>query len=159
MSRKVQNQSLEVFIFAIGERKKYSNKNKAQNGRRREERLQILRWMQKRWTARVGWDTPAQGLFPGARLLISKGTGLEDPCWSRGVHGYAYSKMLQQQHLNRLSMIDAMCFLLPGSPLPLNYLQKESDNLTSLVGKWSQYVHNIKSGCGTDKQKAAMATI
>lgn len=66
-----------------------------------------------------------RGLFPGARLLISKGTGLEDPCWSRGVHGDAYSKMLQQQHLRRLSMIDAMCFLLPGSLLPLNYLQKK----------------------------------
>lgn len=27
-----------------------------------------------------------RGYFPGARLLISKSTGLDDPCWSNGVH-------------------------------------------------------------------------
>lgn len=38
MSRKVPNQSFEVFIFAIGERKEIlENKNKTQNRRGREE--------------------------------------------------------------------------------------------------------------------------
>lgn len=38
MSRKVPNQSFEVFIFAIGEKKKIlENKNKTQNRRGREE--------------------------------------------------------------------------------------------------------------------------
>lgn len=41
---------------------------------------------------KLGETLRHRGLFPGARLLISKSTGLVDPCWSRGVHGDAYSK-------------------------------------------------------------------
>lgn len=88
MSRKVPNQSFEVFIFAMGEREKkiLENKKKTQKQEReggkkdsryyaecREDELHKLSE-----TLRHG------GLFPGARLLISKSTGLEDPCWSRG---------------------------------------------------------------------------
>lgn len=147
MSRKVPNQSFEVFIFAIGRGKILENKNKTQNRRGRKKRLQILRWMQRKWTAQVGWDTPAQGLFPGARLLISKSTGLDDPCWSKGVRGDAYSKMPQQQYLSRLSKSDAMCFLLPGSLLPLNYLQEREWQWVhkGFVGKLSE--------CRTHTQK------
>lgn len=43
MSRKVPNQSFEVFIFAIGERKKYSKtKIKHKTGEGGRKRLQIL---------------------------------------------------------------------------------------------------------------------
>lgn len=40
--------------------------------------------------------------------------------------------MPQQQHLSRLSICDAMCFLLPGSLLPLNYLQEGDSSLSGL---------------------------
>lgn len=89
MSRKVPNQSFEVFIFAIGRGKKkiLENKNKSQNRRGRKKRLQILRWMQrKNELHELGETLRHKGLFPGARLLISKSTGLDDPCWSKGVH-------------------------------------------------------------------------
>lgn len=52
-----------LYFCYRGEKKILENKNKTQNRKGKEERLQILRWMQRRWTARVGWDTPARGYF------------------------------------------------------------------------------------------------
>lgn len=126
MSRKVPNQSFEVFIFAIGRGKKYSKtkiNHKTGEGGRNDSRYYAE--CRENELHKLGETLRHKGLFPGARLLISKSTGLDDPCWSKGVHGDAYSKMPQQQHLSRLSKSDAMCFLLPGSLLPLNYLQEQ----------------------------------
>lgn len=134
MSRKVPNQSFEVFIFAIGRGKKYSKtkiNHKTGEGGRNDSRYYAE--CRENELHKLGETLRHKGLFPGARLLISKSTGLDDPCWSKGVHGDAYSKMPQQQHLSRLSKSDAMCFLLPGSLLPLNYLQEQ---------KW-QWVHRF----------------
>lgn len=76
--------------FCYRERKKIyilENKNKSQNRRGRKKRLQILRWMQrKNELHELGETLRHEGLFPGARLLISKSTGLDDPRWSNGVH-------------------------------------------------------------------------
>lgn len=155
MSRKVPNQSFEVFIFAIGRGKILENKNKTQNRRGRKKRLQILRWMQRKWTAQVGWDTPAQGLFPGARLLISKSTGLDDPCWSKGVRGDAYSKMPQQQYLSRLVQewryVLPAAWLSPPSELPTE--KKRQWVHKDFVYKLSE-CRNHKTNCcyGTKKQ-------
>lgn len=99
MSRKVPNQSFEVFIFAIGDRKKkiLENKNKNTKNRRGREKKNDSRYYaecREDELHKLGETLRHRGLFPGARLLISKSTGLEDPCWSRGVHGDAYSKKL-----------------------------------------------------------------
>lgn len=77
MSRKVPNQSFEVFIFAIGERRKIlENKNKTKQLRREERTPDIMLNAEKMdctsWVRHSG----TKGLFPGARFLISKSTGL-----------------------------------------------------------------------------------
>lgn len=111
-----------LYFCYRGEEKILENKNKTQNRRGREETTpDITLNAEEDELHELGETLRHKGLFPGARLLISKSTGLEDQCWSRGVHGDAYSKMPQWQHLSRLSKRDAMCFLLPGSLLPLNY--------------------------------------
>lgn len=120
--------------FCYRERKKYSKtkiNHKTGEGGRNDSRYYAE--CRENELHKLGETLRHKGLFPGARLLISKSTGLDDPCWSKGVHGDAYSKMPQQQHLSRLSKSDAMCFLLPGSLLPLNYLQEQ---------KW-QWVHRF----------------
>lgn len=47
--------------------------------------------------------------------MLVKGVSMEMPT----------AKCLNSSILGRLSKSDAMCFLLPGSLLPLNYLQEE----------------------------------
>lgn len=135
MSREVPNQSFEVFIFAIGERKKKKYlKTKIKHKKQEREGRNDSRYYAERREDELhelGETLRHRGLFPGARLLISKSTGLEDPRWSRGVHGETCSKMLLQGHLSRLSKSDAMCFQLPGSLLPLNYLQEHSGDMSA----------------------------
>lgn len=96
MSRKVPNQSFEVFIFAMGEGggKVLKNKNTKQErkGEGKKTTPDIRFECREDELHKLGETLRHRGLFPGARLLISKSTGLVDPCWSRGVHGDAYSK-------------------------------------------------------------------
>lgn len=106
------------------EEKILETKIKHKTGEGGKKRLQILCWMQKKMNC-TSWvrHSGTKGLFPGARLLISKSTGLEDPCWSKGgVHGGAYSKMPRQQHLSRPSRewryVLPAAWLSPPSELP-----------------------------------------
>lgn len=83
-----------LYFCYRGEEKILENKNKTQNRRGREETTpDINAECREDELHKLGETLRHKGLFPGARLLISKSTGLEDPCWSRGVHGDAYSKM------------------------------------------------------------------
>lgn len=52
-----------LYFCYRGEEKYSKTKIKHKTGEGGKKRLQILRWMQRRWTARVGWDTPAQGVI------------------------------------------------------------------------------------------------
>lgn len=133
MSRKVPNQSFEVFIFAIRRGKKYSKtKINHKTGEGGRKRLQILRWMQRKMNC-TSWvrHSGTRGLFPGARLLISKSTGLDDLCWSKGVHEMPAAKCLNCSILAgcpRVALCAPRCLVL--SSLWITYKKKGHSGFT-----------------------------
>lgn len=82
--------------FCYQERKKIlENKNKSQNRRgRKKNDSRYYAECRENELHKLGETLRHKGLFPGARLLISKSTGLDDLCWSKGVHEMPAAKCL-----------------------------------------------------------------